>query len=111
MRARTHSDFGTEVLRPGGSHDENLPCKSTEGASGRYMTLPGNACGNASTMAFQARSPSARRLSAAAVLAAAEAERLKLSTGPVTGNWVKITPATPSPGASISSTALLSVTR
>src|ERR1700689_249389 len=111
MRARTQSAFGTDVLRPGGSHEENLPFSSTEGASGRYITLPGNTRGNAFIMAFQARSPSARRLSAAFVRATTEASVLMLSTGPVGGNSVKMTPATPSPGLSISATALRNVTR
>src|ERR1700728_2164293 len=111
IRSRTHSFFGTAVLRPGGSHEENLPLSRTEGASGRYITFPGNSRGNASIMAFHARSPSARRLSAAFTRATTEAAVLKFSTGPVGGNSVKMTPATPSPGVSISATALRSVTR
>src|ERR1700722_3218161 len=111
MRARTHSLFGAAVLRPGGSHEENLPFSKTEGASGRYITLPGDSRGNASIIEFHARSPSARRLSAAFTRATTEASVLKLRTGPVGGNCVKMTPATPSPGVTISATAFRSVTR
>jgi hypothetical protein len=64
------------------------------------MTRPGKSAAILAAMAFQALMPATRWRSSRAWSAGFAA-----FTVPEVGNWVKMTPSTPSPGASITVTA------
>src|SRR5271154_5582139 len=95
MRTRVQSLLGAAGSLLGGSQGENLPSKRTEVPTGRYITFPGNNAGIDWTIRFHAAWPAARWASAALCWDTEVA-----ITGPVGGNWVKMTPETPLPGVS-----------
>src|SRR5271166_5956116 len=90
IRTRTQRGVGAWGRSAGGSQVVNFPSNSTEGATGRYVTRPGNVVVIDWATLAQAISPALR-------CAVATTGSVAAKFFPVRGNSTKNTPSTPFP--------------